>query len=129
MRDKVVRDTTITAKTKTKLLEQVDEIAKQDPLSVQQSVADFSRAEAYTKGGTRLKGINGKYAGYLREAYKDIWSEKAPEVLRETNNMAKLFKIKRNLKNTAIATGITAGGVGGASYLYNFLRGRTGGNQ
>lgn len=127
MREKIISDTSITQKTKTKLLQQVEQFATQkDPISIQQSIGDFMRADAYTKGGTRLKGFAGKYAGYLRETYKDIWKDVAPEVLEQTKKMAKAYSVKKGLLNTLRLTGATAGGIGGGMYLYNLLRGKSG---
>ena len=48
----------------------------------------------------------------------------APKVIEETTRMAKMLGIKKGLKNAAITTGVTAGGIGGGAYLLNLLRGK-----
>lgn len=104
-----------------------DNFADEGITSVQESIGQFMDADAWTKGGTKIKGPKGLYNGALRDTYKELWQAKAPEVLKQTQVMAKLYKTKKGLMNALRLTGATAGAVGGGMYLKNLLTGQTSG--
>ena len=94
--------------------------------SIQESISHFMEADAFTRGGTKVRGAKGLYNLAVRDSLKEFWQKEAPGVLKETQNLSKLFSIGRGIKKTALYGGLAASGMGGISYLYNLLRGKGG---
>lgn len=105
----------------------LENFKKKGGRGIQESVGDFMNADAFTKGGTKIKGPKGLYNYSLRETYKELWQKQAPGVLENTEKMRKWFGFVKSAKGTAGLLGATAGGIAGATYLFNLFSGKGGG--
>lgn len=127
MAAKIKASTDMSEPMKQKLLQRVQELPKgmKDNISIQQSLGDFMKADAYTQGGKILKGTEGRYAFYLRESYKDLWKDSAPDVLKGTAELSKALgrrKTISKLKNPAVGAGIGFGTTAAlGAMIYPFL--------
>ena len=84
--------------------------------------------KAYTTTGAAGKSGKAFFNDVMSKATREVIREVAPDVAATQEALKRSIQLPKTIRKWLMATGLVAGGVGGATYLFNALRGK-GGSQ